>query len=69
MANPPLKINLDKGATKVVEDIAKDLGMDDIEVIRNGLKLMSLYADLKKQGGRILIQTKQDEPAQELNIS
>lgn len=62
-------IVLDQSAIETIQKIAKELdGMEEIEVIRNGLRLISLYADLHKKGGKMLIQQGENEPSQELKV-
>lgn len=67
MSQDTLKFNLDARTTKAVQEIAQQLGIQEIEVIRNGLTFMSLYTRLKtKNQGRILIE--ENDNLQELII-
>jgi hypothetical protein len=51
MATRQFRVNLSQKDSEYLKEIAKELGLTESEVIRKGLKLMALYAQLILQKG------------------
>ena len=63
------KMSMNEKDSSDLADIAKILGIDESEVLRKGLMLMSLYAELKKTGsGCLILRTDEGNTDRELTM-
>lgn len=62
-----VKLNLNEQAADDLDTIAKELGLTKTEVLRKGLLVMGLYAELKKnKKGALVLRNDEDKTERQL---